>query len=44
MVANLSENIRNSLLNYTIREVCAWSHSAVVLHWLQDNESYKRFV
>ena len=40
MVANLANNIQNSLPNYNIREVYGWSDTAVVLHWLHGNESY----
>ena len=43
MVANLAENIKTSLPNHNIREVHGWSDSTAVLHWLQENESYKQF-
>ena len=44
MVANLPNNIRKSLQNYSIREVYGSSDSTVVLHKLQCNGSYKHFV
>ena len=44
MVENLAENIRTSLPSQNIREVHGWSDSAVILHWLQGNRSYKQFV
>ena len=44
MVANLANNMQNSLPNYNIREVYEWSDRTVVLHWLQGNRTYKQFV
>ena len=44
MVANLPNNIRKSLQNYSIREVYGSSDSTVVLHKLQCNGNYKHFV
>ena len=44
MVANLANNIQNSLPKYNIRENYGWPDSTVALHWLQGSESYKQFV
>ena len=41
MVANIADNIPNSLPNYNIKVVYGWSDSTVVLHWLQGSGSYK---
>ena len=40
MVANLANNIRNSLQNYNIREVYGWSDSTVVLHFVHSRVKY----
>ena len=34
MVANLADNIKSYLANYSIREVYGWLNSTVVLDWL----------
>ena len=39
MVANLADNVQNSLPNYNIREVYLWSYSTV-----EGSESNKQFV
>ena len=44
IVANLADNIQNSLPNCNIRELYGRSDSKVFLHWLRGNGSYKQFV
>ena len=44
MVANLANNIQNSLPKYNLRENYGLPDSTVDLHWLQGSESYKQFV
>ena len=44
MVANLAENIQNSLTKFKITVVHGWSDSMVVIHWTKWNGIYKQFV
>ena len=44
MVANLADNIWNSLRNSNIREVYIQSGSTVVLCWLPGDRAYRQFV
>ena len=44
MVANIADNIWNSLLSHNVREVYGWSDSTVVMRWLQGHRSNKQFV
>ena len=41
MSSNLVANLKCSLSKFSIREVYAWSHSTVNIHWLKDNGEYK---
>ena len=42
MVANLAENITNSLQHLIVTAVHGWGDSMVVLHWLKGNGTYKK--
>ena len=44
MSASLSQNIKKSLNNQSVRNFWPWPESAVVLSWLKDKGEYKVFV
>ena len=44
MVANLAENITNSLQRFKVTVVHGWSNSMVVLHWVKGNGTCRQFV
>ena len=44
MSANLSQNIKKSLNNQSVRNFCPWPESAVILGWLKDKGEYKVLV
>ena len=44
MAANLATNIKAALKDLNIRSLTGWKFSTVVLHWLRDQASSKKFI
>ena len=44
IVANLPENIANSLQSCKVTAVHGWNNSIVVLYWLKGSGTYEQFV
>ena len=44
MGANLAHNVKSALESQNMRSVTGWTHSTVVLYWLNKKGNYKQFV
>ena len=44
MAATLTDNIKTALTNLNTRNVFGWTDGTVVLHWLEKNGNYNKFV
>ena len=44
VAANVASNIKIALRKQNFKSKIGWTDSAVVLHWLSDNKTYKVFI
>ena len=44
MVTNLLTNVKEALNGFPVTDICGWTDSLVVLHWIRGGGQYKQFV
>ena len=44
MVSNLLTNVKEALNGFPVTDICGWTDSLVVLHWIRGGGQYKQFV
>jgi hypothetical protein len=44
MVTNFLTNVKEALNGFPVTDICGWTDSLVVLHWIRGRGQYKQFV